>query len=42
VLRFSALSEGKDASMDARDTIQKFGLRPTTLGEFIYETLNKR
>lgn len=42
VLRFSALSEGKDASMDARDTIQKFGLRPTTLGEFIYETLNKK
>ena len=41
VLRFTALSEGKDASMDTRDTIQQFGLRPTTLGEFINETLNK-
>jgi uncharacterized protein YbjT (DUF2867 family) len=41
VMRFTALSEGKDASMDAKDTIQQFGLRPTTLVEYINETLNK-
>lgn len=42
VMRLTALSEGKDASMEARDTIQQFGLQPTSLNEFIYEILHKK
>jgi len=41
VMRLTVLSEGKDASMVARDTIQQFGLQPTSLKEFIYQILHK-
>jgi len=41
VMRLTVLSEGKDASMVARDTIQQFGLQPTSLKEFIYQVLHK-